>query len=318
MAAEDSRGKKGKKGGGGITNDAAHFFRQQFGKDLQYDENTCKWLCIVPECQFTADSTARVKRHVRRVHLKLGNWKCEICEKEGRPTQKFTNLTNLNHHITGVHHGYSTKYRSKEELICDICGITKFGKTKMELHKIRVHTHLRPWVCTHCGKRFTTKHDLKRHEERAQGNCHLPKFQRTYSYLRCPFACNGRFSSQEELDQHLKMKEVNNGECPRIPKKKGMRGEFPCEHCGQVYTYRESLQKHLRMNHANRSMTSLELNFSSLLKNINYLPGGPIINEPSPRENIFLFRSSQQISLSWSQTFEGQADTMSFKDPQPH
>jgi len=251
MAAADSLGKKGKKGS--ITNDAAHFFRQQFGKDLQYDENTCKWLCIVPECQFTADSTARVKRHVRRVHLKLGNWKCEICEKEGRPTQKFTNLTNLNHHITGVHHGYSTKYRSKEELICDICGITKFGKTKMELHKIRVHTHLRPWVCTHCGKRFTTKHDLKRHEERAQGNCHLPKFQRTYSYLRCPFACNGRFSSQEELDQHLKMKEVNNGECPRIPKKKGMRGEFPCEHCGQVYTYRESLQKHLRMNHANRA-----------------------------------------------------------------
>ena len=100
-----------------------------------------KWLCVFEECSFAAVQSSRVKKHVRTVHMKQGNWKCEICEKDGKPTQKFTNLTNLNHHITGVHYGYSTKHKNTGTFVCDLCGATIAGKAKMEQHKLRVHRY---------------------------------------------------------------------------------------------------------------------------------------------------------------------------------
>ena len=139
-------------------------------------------MCVYAECPFKAKEVFRVKRHVMRVHLKQGNWVCEICENEGKPTQKFTNITALNHHVSGVHHGFSTKrnhgstHGSTQEHCCDICGHIAMGKWKMDAHKMRVHSNYRPFVCSTCGKRFAAKWDLTRHEARSQGICHLPRY----------------------------------------------------------------------------------------------------------------------------------------------
>ena len=182
--------------------------------------------------------------------MKVGNWKCEICEKDGKPTQKFTNLTNLNHHITGVHYGYSTKYKNTETFVCDLCGCTIMGKAKMEMHKLRVHSNYRPYVCSHCGKRWATKHDLARHEERGKGNCHLPEFQRVQQKpIKCPY-CNYRTSTQEDLEVHVKARK-ETGECPRGKSKKRVEGDnmYRCEFCNQLYHYKESLSRHVRNTH---------------------------------------------------------------------
>lgn len=67
--------------------------------------------------------------------------------------------------------------------------------------------------------------------------------------IKCPF-CTYRTDDQDDLDTHLKKRaESEGGKCPSFQTKKGQKGEFACEHCGQVYVYRESLQKHVRTTH---------------------------------------------------------------------
>ena len=201
-AAAAGCGTPGEFGSGGVSNDVAHYFRQEFGKDLECDLSTGKWMCVFPDCAFGATMASRVKKHVQAVHKNIGIWQCEICEKEGRPPQKFTNWTNLNHHISGVHYGVSTKNQVKcqdtQQLMCDICGTTVMGKAKMEQHKLRVHSDYRPYACDVCGKRWAYKHDLQNHQSRAKGQCHLPEFQRVKQVnTLAQFSCFYRFYSSK-------------------------------------------------------------------------------------------------------------------------
>ena len=236
-----------------LTDDVAHFFREEYGEDLKCDPDTGKWNCIFTDCAFANLLPSRVKKHVRSVHMKVGNWKCEHCEKEGKKSQKFTCQTNLNRHISGVHLGVVVRNSSNDFYVCDICGKSIYGRSKMDQHKSRVHSDHRPFVCTKCGRSWVTQHDLKRHEERSRGSCHLPKSQRSKSKrgsLKCP-NCPFSASSQEGLATHLEARNTDTGKCPKIKNRHRRDGDdqFRCEHCNQSYHYKDSLKRHVALVH---------------------------------------------------------------------
>lgn len=133
-------------------------------------------------------------------------------------------------------------------LQCVICGLMTNGPSAMEIH-MRSHTGERPFVCTSCGAKYSSKGSLKRHIETSHSTrerkftcetCGSSFFRKNdiISHLRvhtderpyvCPF-CSKRFRQIATRNRHQK---IHTGEKP-----------FSCHICNKKFAYRSLLKKH--------------------------------------------------------------------------
>nr|XP_036848890.1 zinc finger protein 550 isoform X2 [Manis javanica] len=114
---------------------------------------------------------------------------------------------------TGIH-GASNVYK------CRQCGRGFTRKWYLARHQ-RVHTGMKPYACDVCGKAFSQSSTLTRH-------CLIHSGNKPY---RCP-ECGKAFRRRSYLAQH---EPVHTGEKP-----------YACGHCGKAFSHRSTFIRHNR------------------------------------------------------------------------
>lgn len=104
-------------------------------------------------CDMCGQKFARMKQlhqHKYRHHNKQ-KWKCYVCEKE------YSSKLTLNQHLI-------THSPSLIRYWCDTCHKGFYDKSKYNSH-VRSHAKKAEHICNICGKKFSTKFNLQRHEK---------------------------------------------------------------------------------------------------------------------------------------------------------
>ena len=221
-----------------------------------------------PNCDkiFNFDSDLEV--HMKRIHLKIRDHKCEVCEK------MYTNTSALNLHKT-IHKAKSFP--------CYICDFKAYRKQGMISHIELVHLGIspKPYFCQECGKSFA----LKDHKRIHMDPSNLEKYP-------CD-ACGRLFGLVKNLRRHVKTHNIGryysnefklevlekverlgvnetakivgvrdstiNGWVPILTSSPQIqnffrwvslaRGDHLCSECGKYFTTRGALELHARRQH---------------------------------------------------------------------
>ena len=219
------------------------------------------------ECDLVAKSRNALADHVSKVHLSCPT-KCDICNKV------FPNIRYMKRHRAS---------HVEPQHCCDICGkMYKIKKAMLDHKKTHDKNYVRPcfnchlcsknfcnryildchikaehlgqkksYLCSVCGKSFTTRHSLAEHSNAHTGAkphvCDLCGKGFTYeSALRdhkfthannkqfvCNL-CNKSFNQRSGLKMHLRI---------HADEKK-----FVCSDCGRSFTQKQALQRHFRVH----------------------------------------------------------------------
>lgn len=114
-------------------------------------------ICNFPGCGKTFTNKSYVAIHIRNVHQKRRDYKCEKCGK--LYSQKSTMLL----HVRTVHEGIRN-WKCGELS----CGKQLFTKQSVQIHYRNIHLLQRDWKCevAGCGSDFQKKHQLTKHQKK--------------------------------------------------------------------------------------------------------------------------------------------------------
>jgi KRAB domain-containing zinc finger protein len=99
----------------------------------------------------------------------------------------------------------------------------------LTIHTLRLHTiKEKEFVCDICGFETKMKTDLNRHKQRKH-------HKKTLKCKFCDYCCR----SKERLERHIDSKHQDVGGAL----------SYICSECGKGFIYKNSLTKHLRMDH---------------------------------------------------------------------
>ncbi|XP_019869173.1 zinc finger protein 239 [Aethina tumida] len=169
--------------------------------------------CLI--CNNVFKNRNTLKNHVRNVHAKEKNFKCELCERT------FAMLGNLN-----VHKKSHSRVKTH---ICSFCGKGFFSANSLSLHE-KIHANKRAYKCALCSKAFNTFSDLYKHKLCVHSD--PSKWKNV-----CPF-CSKRFALKVNLDTHIMS---HTGE-----------KNFACEMCEKRFISKTKLMKHMRTHTGER------------------------------------------------------------------
>ena len=112
---------------------------------------------------------------------------------------------------------------------CDICGKLLSSRPRLLAHKM-IHTGEKPYSCEQCGNGYRNNDNLNQHLKTHQEGFKNPKPH------QC-FACGKHFDKYSRLQEH-EFKHNHPGVKP-----------YQCLVCQVVFTYSESLKKHMKKKH---------------------------------------------------------------------
>ncbi|KAK9374527.1 uncharacterized protein V1513DRAFT_445943 [Lipomyces chichibuensis] len=142
--------------------------------------------------------------------------------------QSFSSTQDLSEHIIASHVG-----SRKQEYTCTWSGCERstrpFQQRQKIIRHLQIHTHNRPFECSHCGRRFAEQLVLTQHMRVHSG-------ERPYT---CK-VCGKRFAASTALSVHLR---THTGEKPLTCK-------WP--DCGKTFSESSNLAKHMRTHTADR------------------------------------------------------------------
>jgi KRAB domain-containing zinc finger protein len=165
--------------------------------------------CDYPGCtnKFTCQSAKTL--HIGRSHLGENMLMCEICSKSYKSPSGLS-----------VHKAVAHEREGKHK--CDLCTETFFYSKALDAHMAK-HTNIHPYYCANCGRGFTYKQSVTRHEQ--EGIC---KKQEVPVEHTCD-QCQKSFASKMRLAEHIS----------------GMHGEKTQQcPCGKKFSWRQSYHRH--------------------------------------------------------------------------
>jgi uncharacterized Zn-finger protein len=198
-----------------------------------FDKTADKYIVMCMLCKvavrFSEESLVELNQHIEQSHpdiypqflvettgirLKLGSDSsrntCPVCQKV------LSSRHSMLDHIKIVHNRV-------HPFQCHVCGRT-FARHEAYLsHK---HIALKSYLCSHCGKQFTTRQGRKKHEQ-----THVTQNPAELATEICTF-CGKAFRFKENRLRHEK---IHTGEKP-----------FQCSHCDKTFSQKQHLQTHLR------------------------------------------------------------------------
>lgn len=201
-------------------------------------------------CPKTFIYHSNLRRHMK-IHNRFKLYKCNFCAME------FNDQSDLNAH-KNLHH---FKIKPMLKYKCSVCNLPKASPIALKRHMVS-HSGEKAFECTICLKQYTTKSNLKIHEQ-----LHHRNQERTFA---CSY-CTGRFHTKSDLKKHERKhaggtrKNVSRNlrtyqcyVCAFTTKKKDLlvehfikhtdRNSFKCDFCFKIFLQESSLRRHLKMH----------------------------------------------------------------------
>ena len=241
-------------------------------------------------CGNTFRSSGYLKIHMRAIHDKIRQWKCEHCPMDFAHKQSWID------HVAHIHNGVNWicdlcngsftlerhlkrhRHQKHEDTInslsenqgttfpCKVCQKVLNSKELLKFHLIIHHKASKEEVdnfpnelleCDSCDKKFSFKSKLTRHKEAAHG-----EKSRHICYL-----CGKASSNSNNLKHHIKTvhEERSKVTCPTCGKlfgtafhmklhikriHEGIRKDHICEQCGKSFSEAKTLREHLAAIHS--------------------------------------------------------------------
>ncbi|GFU33008.1 kelch-like protein 17 [Nephila pilipes] len=161
-----------------------------------------------PDCCYIANCSARLQKHVSRIHAKNVTYKCKVCD--------FTCKWNREYYLHMKTHFQGPPFR------CEKCEYT-CNRIQYLLSHHAIHTDERPFKCDECSHRCRTKANL---------DCHMRHHTGEKPY-QCEY-CERRFALKSCLNKHLASHSEDR--------------PFLCDTCGFSTKYQWHLFSHMRMH----------------------------------------------------------------------
>lgn len=258
------------------------------------DEGRSDFPC--PDCSFVAKIRAKLRSHRLRMHLSSPT-KCDLCTKVF-PNKRYM-LRHRSSHVAPQHccdvcgkmykirkamlehrKTHDTAYK-KTKVKCEHCPKAFCNRYILECHVRDIHMgQKKSYLCSTCGKSFTTKHSLAEHTNAHTGvkphvceHCgksfSYESALRDHRYTHTDakhFWCNHcqkGFSQRSGLKMHMRIHRQHKmficSECGRgFTQKQALqrhervhKGEKPfvCKHCGRFFTDASIIRRHLKLVH---------------------------------------------------------------------
>ncbi|KAK2711674.1 hypothetical protein QYM36_012698, partial [Artemia franciscana] len=179
----------------------------------------------------TDENTREKETYKSRVEIQ----NCDVCQKQYR------SLENLL-----LHQMYSC--RQAKKVRCQICQRQFRWIGNLEKHRAKCHglsglgrsfaDHNKEWQCMDCGRNFTTKSALSRHQNVGGIECVGPNPSGSFSssdQIKCPM-CNRVYRAVTSLRRHMRY------EC-------GRDCQFSCSFCPRKFRHNFHLVSHMRARH---------------------------------------------------------------------
>lgn len=158
----------------------------------------------------------------RKTHFVIENGEPRLIEEGIRCSicrKKVTSLLMLKYHLA-KHSG------EKKAYVCTVCGKCFSTGSQLKVHQF-LHTGERPYMCRVCSKGFRTEAIMKQHYLALHTDEHPHE---------CPF-CDRKFKRLQSLIVH---KRTHTGERP-----------FPCPICGRAFAQKGDMMKHTKIHNPN-------------------------------------------------------------------
>ncbi|KAK7500598.1 hypothetical protein BaRGS_00008173 [Batillaria attramentaria] len=248
----------------GVTPDSKPAKRKSRGRSKKIEEDN-KFPCT--ECDYKTVSKAKLSDHIQRMHKGSAS-SCDVCGKV------FPNQTYMQRHRTShvapqhccdvcgkmfkIEKAMRNHRKTHEDgytrpvFHCDMCPKTFCSQYLVDCHVKSTHMgQKKSYLCSSCGKKFTTKHSLQEHSNAHSGiKPHVCEI------------CGKGFSYDSALRDHkFTHEEVKQFQCTlcfksfcqRSGLKMHMRihkdtKQFQCEDCGREFTQKQALQRHERVH----------------------------------------------------------------------
>lgn len=164
-------------------------------------------------CSEKLETFGKLKTHSRKVHDQKASITC--CERKF--FKKCYLIEHINSHLDSKH------------FYCELCKKNYASKDYLRLHNLQFHTNPEelPHQCNICGKKFSRESLLTAH-------------QKLHVQAKCS-ECDRTLASIHSLKVH--MLNMHSAQ-PREP-----MATHVCDFCGQVYHHKQSLEKHINLQH---------------------------------------------------------------------
>ena len=225
------------------------------------------------KCEFCGKLFLKKDNLIRHVqsHLNLREFKCTLCDRAFNSKYELKNHLKVHHDkreegTQELNNGTAGEEENKKPLWkhkCFLCGKRFKNKNNMTRH-VQSHLNMREFKCSLCDKAFNTKPELKYHlkihEARRTGDTDF------LNRHMCQF-CGKGFSKKNNLTRHvqshLNLREFQCAECDKAfntkpelrmhqkihaAKREGNTdwlNRNTCQHCGKVFTKRNTLTRHV-------------------------------------------------------------------------
>ncbi|XP_053685543.1 putative zinc finger protein 66 [Sabethes cyaneus] len=152
------------------------------------------------QCTRVYTTPKELKRHQQREHGAFAKWVCDVCAM-GFSHRKLLEQHHLTHSMEGLlklrkqcekcQRWLSNEKSYKRHKVrcnaeparCQLCDHVSTSQATLKSHTLRMHSNVRKYACTYCGKEFKKKLRCKEHEANHTGVV-------LYKCEYCPRSCN--------------------------------------------------------------------------------------------------------------------------------
>ena len=169
------------------------------------------------KCEYSTKHQGSLTNHFRVIHLKVIDYKCDICQRT------FGFKPNLRRHMALVHKDLSQANNQKVHK-CDQCDYTSVLKRNVQRHVLAKHEKSARFECLICQKKFVYESTFTRHQA-----SHKTKEELRYQCKVCDYKADDKaVMSNHERFVHAKEK------------------RFSCQLCSYTATYKTHVERHMK------------------------------------------------------------------------
>ena len=216
------------------------------------------------QCPGTFALEKYLVRHKKRVHQKIRQFKCNICEKSFEDMSKLKRHK-ISHNNTDKTNSFKCEncdksYNMSDNLrrhvrinhekirnhVCEKCSKTYDNSTDLNHHIAVFHNGIKNFKCDYCDRSFGSNGELKKHRE----STHEGKKPR-----KCPFcdmSCYCKFALKRHLQTvHEGIKKFKCDLCEKnFARSEDRKSHGKCNNCKKYFDCRKLAKKHYEKVHA--------------------------------------------------------------------